>query len=115
MLNVNELMDRRGELDGQPVEVFGLLTFEFENCSIQHFPKSEQRELSDAPAESYNPSSIWLNFGIGSIRPNEQVLSGWNGKRVRVAGMVRCAREPFGCGHLSGWDCAIEPFSIERV
>jgi hypothetical protein len=115
MLNVNELIDRGGELDEKPVEVCGLLTYEFENTSLQHFPKAEQREPSDARDATFYPSSVWLGFGSGSIQPNAKVLTRWNGKRVRVTGILRVAKAPFGCGHFSAWDCEIEPFIIERI
>jgi hypothetical protein len=114
-LSVNELIDRRDELDGKPVEVCGLLTFEFENTSIQHFPKAEQRQPDADTALPCCPSSVWLAFGSGSIRPNDDVLSRWNGKRVRITGVVRNAREPIGCGHFSAWNCEIQPFTIERM
>ncbi len=115
MLSINELLAHRSELDGKPIEVCGLLTFEFEDTSLTHFPKAEQREPSDDFTQPYYPSSVWLSFGSGSIQPNKEVLSRWNGKRVRVIGIVRTAKESFGCGHFSAWECEIEPFTIERI
>lgn len=37
VLSVNEIIDRADELHGKPVEIVGLLTFEFENRSFNHF------------------------------------------------------------------------------
>lgn len=115
MLSVNELIDRLPELDGLPVEVTGLLTFEFENVSIDHFPKAERREITEGTDPPYYQSSVWLALGSGSLRPNEKVLSRWVGKRVRVRGVVRGPRGPGGCGHFGGWGCEIEAYAIERV
>lgn len=115
MLTVNEVIDRFPELDGQPVEVTGLLTFEFENASIGHFPKAERREITEEIEPPYYQSSVWLAFGSGSIQPNENVLSKWAGKRVLVTGVLRGPSGPGGCGHFGGWGWEIEPYSIERV
>lgn len=115
MLSVNEVIDRLPELDGQPVEVTGLLTFEFENTSLGHFPKAERRDITEEVDPPYYRSSVWLAFGSGSIQPNKNVLSRWTGKRVLVTGVLRGPSGPFGCGHFSGWGCEIEPYSIERV
>lgn len=115
MLSVNELIDRLPELDGQPVEVTGLLTFEFENTSIGHFPKAQRREITEEIEPPYYQSSVWLTFGSGSIQPNDNVLSRWTGKRVLVTGVLRGPSGPCGCGHFGGWGCEIEAYSIERV
>lgn len=114
-LSVNELVDRIQNLHGQPVEVVGLLTFEFEHTSIDHFPRAERREITDDIDAPLYQSSAWLAFGSGSMRANERVLSRWNGKRVRVTGIAYGPRGPGGCGHFGGWACEIEPYSIERV
>lgn len=115
MLSVNELIDRFPELDGQPVEVTGLLTFEFENTSIGHFPKAEHREIAEEVDPPYYQSSVWLTFGSGSIQPNEVVLSKWTGKRVLVTGVLRGPSGPYGCGHFGAWGCEIEAYSVVRV
>ena len=114
-LAVNELVDRIADLHGKPVAVVGLLTFEFENISVDHYPKAERRNDTYDVGSPCNPSSIWLAFGAGSMRPSERVLSSWNGKRVRVTGIAYGSRGAMGCGHLGGWACEIEPYSIERV
>jgi len=115
VLTVNEMVDRADALDGQLVEVVGLLTFEFENSSLNHFPEAERRDVSGADDGFYERSSVWIEFGTGSIQPNEKVLTRWTQKRVRVVGIVRTAKGPCGCGHFGGWGCEIEAFSIERI
>lgn len=115
MLTVNELIDRIDEFNGKPVEVMGLLTFEFEDTSLNHFPKSERRDVTEEVDLPFYQSSVWLAFGTGSIRPNERQLTQWDGKRVRVTGIAYGPRGPGGCGHFGGWGCEIEPYSIERA
>jgi hypothetical protein len=46
-LTVNEVVDWSSELHGTPVEVAGILSFEFENRSLWHFPIAEQRPRRD--------------------------------------------------------------------
>ena len=58
MLSVNEVIDRLPELDGQPVEVTGLLTFEFENTSLGHFPKAERRDITEEIEPPYYQPSV---------------------------------------------------------
>jgi len=114
-LSVETLIARVSELDGQLVEVVGLLTFEFEDCSLNHFPRTERHEITEAIDAPYCQSSIWIRFGTGSIQPNRQVLAKWSGKRIRVTGIAQTAKGPDGCGHLGGWACEIEAYSIELV
>lgn len=81
-LSVNEVIDRADELDGEPIEIAGLLTFKFECQSLGHFPKAERREITEAVDPPYYQSSIWVAFGTGSVHPNQDVLTHWAGKRV---------------------------------
>jgi hypothetical protein len=115
VLSVNELIDRANELDGQPVEVVGLLTFELEDCSLGHFPKAERREVTDGGDSPYYQSSVWIAFGTGSIQANQEVLTRWTGKRVRVVGVVQTPLGPGGCGHFGLWGCEVEVYAIERL
>lgn len=113
-ISVNDLVDRLDELQGKPIEVVGILTWETENCALWHFPKAERRGVSesDPPVER---SSVWLSFGTGSLQPNERALKRWHGKRVSATGVVYGPRGPGGCGHFGGWGCEIEPYSIQRI
>ena len=112
-LTVHELVDRISELHGTLVEVVGLLSFELENQALWHFPKAEQRPAPGSGQVVY-PSSVWIEFGMGSIEPNKTALTRWNGKRVYVSGFVYGPRNDCGCGHFGGWPCEIVPYSIER-
>jgi hypothetical protein len=114
LLSINSAIDRLDELRGKPVEVEGLLRFEFEDVSLWHWPKAEQRDVGENQFFTTN-SSLWLAFGSGSLQPNEKVLASWSGKRVRVSGILRGPTPQSGCGHVGGWPGEIEPYSIERV
>lgn len=114
-LSANEVINRANELDGKAVELVGLLTFEFENHSLNHYPKAERREITEAVGPPYYQSSVWIAFGTGSIQPNCEVLTRWTGKRVRIAGVVRTPKGPCGCGHFGGWGCEIETYTIEPL
>ena len=85
VLSVNEVIDRADELDRKPVEIVGLLTFEFENHSLGHSPKAERRQIMESVDPPYCQSSVWITFGAGSIQPNQEVLTRWTGKRVRIS------------------------------
>ena len=58
-LTVNELVDRRSELHGTPVEVIGQLSFEFEDQALWHFPKAERRPAPESDPAFYS-SSVWI-------------------------------------------------------
>jgi hypothetical protein len=49
-LTVNEVIDHANDLDGQPVAVVGLLTFEFERHCLDDFSKAERRAITEAVA-----------------------------------------------------------------
>ena len=114
-LSVNDAIDRAGELNGKPVEIVSLLTFEFENQSLGHFPKAGRREITEATDLPYYQSSVWITFGSGSIQPNQEVLTRWVGKRVRISGILHTSHGPCGCGHFGGWGCEVEAYRIERL
>ena len=115
VLSVNELIDRASELDGQPVDIVGILTFEFEDCSLGHFPKVERREITETIDTPYYPSSVWITFGTGSIQPNEEVLTRWTRKRVRVVGVVHVPKDGAGCGHFGRWGCEVDAYTVEHI
>ncbi|MCC5639756.1 hypothetical protein LC593_28800 [Nostoc sp. CHAB 5844] len=65
LITVNNAIDYLDTLNAKYLYLEGLLTFEFENMCVSHWPKAEHRENS----------SIWLDVGIGAFRFNEPVLS----------------------------------------
>jgi hypothetical protein len=111
-LSVNDAIERLSSLAEKAVEVHGLLAFGLEEVAIWHFPKAERR--NPAGSERYS-SSLWIEFGNGSIRQNEVALERWNGKRVAVSGILRAANAAIGCGHFGMWPGEIEVYSIQRI
>lgn len=106
-ISVNEAIDRLASEAGAVVAISGILSFEFENVSLNHYPVSERRD-------AYG-SSIWLNAGTGSIQFNVQALKRWHGKRVVVTGTIHGPSEGFdGCGHMSLCAAELLVASIER-
>ncbi|WP_266172001.1 hypothetical protein [Dyella subtropica] len=106
-ISVNEAIDRLAWKPGAVVAVSGILSFEFEDVSLNHFPISERRE-------GYG-SSVWLSAGTGSIQLNEQVLKRWHGKRVVVTGTIHGSYAGFGgCGHMSLYAADLLVASIDR-
>jgi hypothetical protein len=118
-LNVNEVLDRITSLDGAPVELEGVLAAEPEGYHLLHYPHSERKpDFVDLSHRSYPPSVI-LAFGTGSLQPNQEALSKWLGKRVRVHGILRSTPLPKGDEqtiHMGLVTPArIEPYSVQRV
>ena len=99
---VNELLENKEIFNGQRVYVEGLLTFETENISINHWPKSEQ-----------NRYGIWLSVGMGAFSLNQDALAKLSGKKVVCLGEFQADLTPstvdgdFGFGHFSMWPAQI--------
>lgn len=120
--SVNETLNHIEQLCGQPVEVEGILNTSFD-CSqriheywLLHFPKAERR--SDESSYQSRQSGLWLEFGDGSIQPNRSALVRWEGKRVRVHGVVYPAKPPSALNLFegnSGYFAHLEVYSIQRV
>ncbi len=107
-LSVNEAIENLASLSGRDVAITGLLTFEFENISLDHWPKAEQREGTS--------SSIWISTGTGALQFDEQVCRRLSGKRVVVEGTLHQPDPRFGgCGHMSSWPAEIQARTLERM
>lgn len=119
--SVHDVLDSLAALDGQAVEIEGVLGTETEGYEVLHYPKSQRRAATAADGPIYL-SSLWLEFGTGSIQPNRQALKRWDGKRVRVHGIVHApearpatAFGKGGFGPYGFWPAAIEVYSIQRA
>jgi hypothetical protein len=117
-ISVNEAIDRLDEIEGQPVEIYGILCFDFEDYTLWHFPKAERRTI-EKERTTFNGSSIWIEFMRGSLQPNTPVLDRWHGHRVAIFGFLN---GPYmdnsyiqGRGHMGGCIAEIVPYSIERM
>lgn len=119
---VNDVLDQAIELNGQPVEVEGILTVQPEGYHLLHFPKSERRDDRTDDGPIYR-SSLWLATGSGSLQQNHSVLGRWCGKRVRVHGIVHSSlsqpSQTFhghgGYGPFGFWPAQVMPYSVQRV
>lgn len=121
-ISVNDTLDSINELRGSPVEVEGVLDSSFDGCAgrpeywLLHYPKAERRSAATSP-QSTQPSRLWLSFGDGSLRPNPSALTRWEGKRVRVHGIVWPAKTT-GEGIFEGnsaYHAHVEVYSVQRV
>lgn len=115
LITVNNAIDNLETLNGKYLYIEGLLIFEFENISINHWPKAERREPAKGVAY-FAESSIWLEVGSGAFSFNVRVLSRWSGKRVVVGGTLQKADSlSGGAGHMSGWPAEILATQIELL
>lgn len=114
ILSVNSAIDALQKVAGQDITVEGVLCFEFEDTSIDHFPKVERRE--PGRIGPMRPSSIWLSVGDGALQFNEEQLKRSHGKRVTVSGTLSAPVPGFdGCGHMSTCAAEMVARSIERL
>jgi hypothetical protein len=121
-LAVNQVLDRLAAYEEQPMQVEGVLEVHEEGYALKHYPNAERRTEYVEEGYSYQ-SGIWIEFGDGSVRPNARVLDRWQGKRVRVYGVIHGisslpstrAFSKGGFGPWGLWPAAIEPTSIQRV
>lgn len=85
---INHALDQLTELNGRPVELEGVLVSEHGQYQLLHYPKAERRPEHKDGLLGYEPSVV-LEFRNGSIQPNHAALARWQGKRVRVHGILR--------------------------
>lgn len=120
--SVNQILDQLASHDGQATQLEGVLEVHEEGYAIKHYPNAERRSEHVEEGHAYR-SGVWLEFGNGSIRPNEKVLERWHGKRVRVYGIIRTISSlpaigmvgKGGFGPWGFWPASIEPASVQRV
>ena len=110
-ISVNETIDRLVELNKQNVSVFGILSLESEGQCITHVPNSECRSNDVGKYES----SIWVNFNLDAIGQREQWLDQFDGRHVRLDGILNGPRAGYdGCGHFSMWPAEMTVALIEK-
>lgn len=113
ILSVNKILTDLASFEGKDITVGGILCFEFENCSIEHHPKSERIRDFLVAGHACQPS-IWISVGSGSLSLNARTLKKWSGKRVVVEGTILIPDSTLGgCGHMSAWPAEILARSIE--
>lgn len=110
-ISVNEAIDSRVKRSGQCFEIEGLLNYDFEDTSLNHWPKAERR------SDAYT-SSIWIDTE-GAFSFNEDVMTKWNGKRVVVLGFFESSESSKvdgwenGFGHFGLWPTRIRARRID--
>jgi hypothetical protein len=122
-LTINEVFEQLAELDGQPLELEGILIADDSGgYEILHYPNSA-RIPCFIDGETEYRQSIWLAFGNGSLQPNKDALQRWSGKRVRVHGVMRSIStlptiKGFGKGGFGPWGlwpAEVEAYILQRV
>lgn len=113
-ISVNDAIDRLSELAGQEVVLVGSLALDFEGTCITHIPKNECRCRDDETCAFR--SSIWITFDLTAINQREQWLGQFDGRHVRVTGVLHAPEKEFGgCGHFSLWPAEITVTAIEKL
>ena len=122
-LTINQVFERLAELDGQPLELEGVLTADDSGgYELLHYPNSDRISCFVDAGIEYR-RSIWLGFGNGSLQPNKDALQRWSGKRVRVHGVMRSISAlPIigslgkgGFGPWGLWPAEVEAYILQRV
>jgi hypothetical protein len=99
---VNETLENREKLHSQRIYIEGLLSYDVEEISLLHWPKSEQRYRG-----------IWIDETNGVFKLNNSALEKLAGKKVVCLGEFQSANieETFdgdwGFGHMSLWPARI--------
>ncbi len=107
-LSINEALDRLDELAGKDIFIKGILSFDFEDMSISHCPKSERRD-------GYK-SSVWLEVGSGVLGFDNKVCESLHGKIIVAEGSL-IKPDPYfgGGGHMCLWPAEFLARTLERA
>lgn len=106
--SVNQAIERVSDLQGAVVSIYGALSLEFEGCCITHIPRAEIR------ADWYQ-SSIWADFDLNALGQPAQWLKQFDGRHVRVTGVLAGPEPEFGgCGHFSLWPAKLVITAIQK-
>lgn len=119
---VNDTVDHIDQLCGSPLEVEGVLKASPGGVGereywLLHYPKAERRSAGNV-RQTAQLSGLLLDFGDGSIRPNPVALARWEGKRIRVHGIVWPAKTSSSSDFYEGsvaYYPHIEVYSVQRV
>ncbi|WP_431258703.1 hypothetical protein ACQ86G_30220 [Roseateles chitinivorans] len=106
-LSVNEALARLPELEGRDIRIEGVLSFDFEDVCVSHFPADER-------ADGYR-SSIWLWVGTGSLGFDREACRRLSGRRVVVEGSLSAATPTMGCGHMGLWPAELLVRTLNRA
>jgi hypothetical protein len=105
-ISVNQAVENLAILVGQDISIKGILCFEFENISINHYPNIERKD-------GYN-SSIWLLTGAGSLNFDQKVCEKLHGSRIIIQGTLLNPDPEIGAGHMGLWPAEFLARILER-
>ncbi len=105
LLSINQAIQELDQHQDSYVYVTGILQFEFENVSINHWPKAERQETDQ--------SALWIYQGQGALTFNESALEKWAGKRVVIGGTLLKPNPITGAGHFGLYAAGILATRIE--
>lgn len=94
-ISVNHAIENLNILIGKDISIKGILCFEFENISINHYPRAEQKDDYD--------SSIWLLTGAGGLNFDQKVCEKLHGALVIIQGVLLNPDTNIGGGHMGLW------------
>ena len=107
--SVNQILAESGSLNGACIAVEGVLNFEYENTTLDHWPKSKRQD----------GVGIWMGAPDGVFEFNAETLARWSGKRVVVLGIIKADASPapfegcYGFGRLGLWRAEISPRRVD--
>jgi len=101
LYSVNEVLSKQETLHGMQIYVEGILTFEFENYSLLHWPSCDR-----------NNQSIWLQESEGVFRFNDKKLNSLHARKVVCLGKIESIKSEWGYGHMGLWSLQIIPQEI---
>ena len=122
-LAINQVFERLAGLDGQPLELEGILAVDDSGgYELLHYPAAE-RIACFVDGETEYRKAVWLSFGNGSLQPEKGALQRWAGKRVRVHGILHSVGAlpiikglgKSGFGPWGMWPAEIEAYILQRV
>ena len=102
LYSVNEALDNREKLNGKRIYVEGLLSYDVEDITLVHWPKSEHRNRG-----------IWIEETNGVFKFDFKALEKLAGKKVVCLGEFQTTNVPgtvdgsWGFGHMSLWNAQI--------
>ena len=99
LLTINDAVAQRSSLQGRLIILTGTLTFEFENISLNHYPRKEYIDLEN--------SSVWLNLSSAALGFDVRVMKKWHGQAVVAEGILQTDNSLGGTGHMCLWSAEI--------
>ena len=119
MLSVNEAIEQLEDLASTNVEIYGVLSLEFEGTCLIHIPKNEHRpdELRESAIGNclMYGSSIWVEFRLKKRGGPREGVSSLDGQHIVARGRLKGPEARLGgCGHFSMWPAELMITNIKH-